>query len=218
MTSCGPEPDTFVLLEGSPTSAGNLDWFTRTFLPDLSADLGQSAAGGIDAVVGSVAPSERDPFFLPFVTGSFGGGRATGGFLGLEAHHTQAHCLRAVLEGIAFGHCWHMRRLLLHRPAPAAVRLTGGIGRLESWAQVFADALGLPVEVPAGRELGALGAAILAASAAGHGPLPAAAARMTRIDRVYEPVASRSRLLQARFARFTQALDALAPWWASSPT
>ena len=69
-----------------------------------------------------------------------------------------------------------------------------------------------------GRELGALGAAILAATAAGHGPLPAAAARMTRIDRVFEPVASRSRLLEARFARFTQALDALAPWWASSPT
>jgi hypothetical protein len=41
---------------------------------------------------------------------------------------------------------------------------------------------------------------------------------MTRIDRVFEPVASRSRLLEARFARFTQALDALAPWWASSPT
>jgi len=215
MTSCGPEPDTFVLLEGSPTSAGNLDWFTRTFLPELSAEHGGGVAPGrIDALVGSIEPGDRDPFFLPFVTGSFGGGRATGGFLGLEAHHTQAHCLRAVLEGIAFGHCWHMRRLLLHRPAPAAVRLTGGIGRLESWAQLFADALGLPVEVPAGRELGALGAAILAASAAGHGPLPAAAARMTRIDRVYEPAASRSQLLQARFARFTQALDALAPWWA----
>jgi L-xylulokinase len=218
MTSCGPEPGSFVLLEGSPTSAGNLDWFTRTFLPDLSADSGRAAAGGIDALVGSIEPSERDPFFLPFVTGSFGGGRATGGFLGLEAQHTQAHCLRAVLEGIAFGHLWHMQRLLLHRPAPAAVRLTGGIGRLQSWGQLFADALGLPVEVPAGRELGAFGAAILAATAAGHGPLPAAVARMTRIDRVFEPVASRSRLLDARFARFTQALDALAPWWASSPT
>jgi L-xylulokinase len=135
------------------------------------------------------------------------------GIVSPAAEVSTAAVPRAVLEGIAFGHCWHMRRLLLHRPAPAAVRLTGGIGRLESWAQLFADALGLPVEVPAGRELGALGAAILAASAAGHGPLPAAAAWMTRIDRVYEPAASRSRLLQARFARFTQALESLAPWW-----
>jgi L-xylulokinase len=212
MTSCGPEPGTFVLLEGSPTSAGNLDWFTRTFLPELSAEHGGGAAPGrIDALVGSIEPGDRDPFFLPFVTGSFGGSRATGGFLGLQAHHTQAHCLRAVLEGIVFAHLWHMRRLLVHRPPATAVRLTGGIGRLASWGQMFADALGLPVEVPAGRELGALGAAILAASAAGHGPLPAAAARMARIDRVYEPAASRAALLQARFTRFTQAIAALDP-------
>ncbi|MFM9195972.1 MAG: FGGY-family carbohydrate kinase [Planctomycetia bacterium] len=209
MTSCGPEPGSFVLLEGSPTSAGTLDWFTRTFLPELSVDAGGAGPSRIDAVVASIEPGDRDPFFLPFVTGSFGGGRAGGGFLGLESHHTRAHCLRAVLEGIAFAHVWHMQRLLSHRPAAKVVRLTGGIGRLESWAQLFADALGLPVEVPAGRELGALGAAILAAAAAGHGPLPAAAARMTRIDRVYEPAASRGPLLQERYARFTHAIAAL---------
>lgn len=213
MTSCGPEPGSFVLLEGSPTSAGNLDWFTRTLAPDLAADAGGAGPGGIDAVVGSIEPGLRDPLFLPFVTGAFGGGRATGGFLGLQADHTRAHCLRAVLEGIAFAHRWHFERLLAHRPAPAAVRLTGGIGRLETWGQMFADSVGLPVEVPAGRELGALGAAILAAAAAGHGPLPAAAGRMTRIDRVYEPAASRAPLVQERYARFTQALAALAPWW-----
>ena len=215
MTSCGLEPGTFVLLEGSPTSAGNLDWFTRTFLPELSAEHGGVAAPGrIDSLVSSIEPSDRDPFFLPFVTGSFGGGRATGSLLGLQSHHTQAHCLRAVLEGIAFAHVWHMQRLLVHRPAAKVVRLTGGIGRLATWGQMFADAIGLPVEVPAGRELGSLGAAILAASAAGHGPLPAAVARMTRIDRVYEPNANRSALLQPRFTQFTQAiaaLDALPP-------
>lgn len=209
MTSCGPKPGSFVLLEGSPTSAGNLDWFTRTFLPDVSAEHGDAAAGRIDALVGSIEPGDRDPLFLPFVTGSFSGGRAGGGFLGLQPHHTQAHCLRAVLEGIVFAHLWHMRRLLVHRPPAKVVRLTGGIGRLASWGQMFADALGLSVEVPAGRELGALGAAILAASAAGHGPLPAAAARMTRIDRIYEPDATRGPLLQSRFTRFTHAIAAV---------
>lgn len=208
MTSCGPEPGTFVLLEGSPTSAGNLDWFTRTFLPELSAVHGDASAGRIDAMMASIEPGDRDPFFLPFVTGSWGGGRAGGGFLGLQAYHTRAHCLRAVLEGIVFAHVWHMQRLLVHRPAAQAVRLTGGIGRLATWGQMFADAVGLPVEVPAGRELGALGAAILAAAAAGHGPLPAAAARMTRIDRVYQPAASRVPLLQERFTRFKHTIAA----------
>ena len=60
-----------------------------------------------------------------------------------------------------------------------------------------------------------VGAAILAATAAGHGPLPAAAARTTRIEHVFEPVASHSRPLQARFAGFTQELESLAPWWAT---
>jgi len=211
MTSCGPEPGSFVLLEGSPTSAGNLDWFTRTFLPDLSAEHGDAAAGRIDAIVGSIEPGDRDPVFLPFVTGSFGGGPAGGGFLGLQSHHTRAHCLRAVLEGIVFAHLWHMQRLIAHRPPATAVRLTGGIGRLASWGQMFADAVGLPVEVPAGSELGALGAAILAASAAGHGPFSAAATRMTRIDRIYEPAAGRGSLLRERFKRFTQAVATLTP-------
>jgi sugar (pentulose or hexulose) kinase len=61
-----------------------------------------------------------------------------------------------------------------------------------------------------------LGAAILAAAAAGHGPLRLAAARMTRIDRVYEPAVGRSAVMQDRFAGFTEALTALAPYWKSN--
>ena len=46
--------------------------------------------------------------------------------------------------------------------AAAAGRLTGGAARSEPWTQIFADVFQMPVEIPAGTELGALGVAMTA--------------------------------------------------------
>ena len=37
------------------------------------------------------------------------------------------------------------------------IRFTGGAARSRVWAQIFADVLGVPVDIPEGTELGALG-------------------------------------------------------------
>ena len=82
--------------------------------------------------------------------------------------------------------------------------------------QIFADALATPVEIPEGTELGALGAAIAAAVAAGcYASYQEAVAAMVRFARRQEPDPSRKGLYDAKFARYHQTIRALDSVWAA---
>jgi L-xylulokinase len=134
--------------------------------------------------------------------------------LGLDGWQTRSHVLRAIYEGIVFSHRWHMERLLRFRGAPARIRLSGGAARSDVWVQMFADILQTPVEVPAGTELGALGAAIAAAVAARCYPtFQSACAAMVRVSRTSQPNHALADVYQAKYARYRKVLDALAPLW-----
>jgi L-xylulokinase len=163
----------------------------------------------------SVKPPEADLVFLPFLYGSNAHPAARSCLIGLEGRHTRAHVLRAVYEGIVFAHHWHMRRLLQFRPPPDAIRFTGGAARSEVWVQMFADCFQLPVEIPAGTELGALGAAIAAAVACGcYADYPQAVAAMTRIARRQTPDPAMKDLYAAKYARYLEAIQSLENIWA----
>jgi L-xylulokinase len=91
------------------------------------------------------------------------------------------------------------------------VRLAGGIARSDFCAQLFADALGRTVEVPAGEEIGALGAALCAGVGAGLWPNLCAAQRATvRVDRIFEPDSARGAELSPDYQRFLKI-------WTQSP-
>ena len=72
----------------------------------------------------------------------------------------------------------------------------------------------VPVEIPAGTELGALGAAIAAAVASGvHADYGVAVKTMTRIARRCDPDPSRGDHYARRYARYSEIITALGPWW-----
>jgi L-xylulokinase len=217
MTSCYSIPGYYLMLEGSPTSASNLEWFVAQFLGDeerTSRRLGKSVYDVCNEAVASVAPEECPIVFMPFLYGSNANPLAKGCFIGLEGRHTRAHVLRAVYEGIVFAHNTHFRRLLKFRPRPDAIRMSGGAARSDVWAQMFADVLQTPIEIPAGTELGALGAAIAAAVAAGiHPGYEQAVKAMTRIARRYEPDAGRGTLYAEKYERYLKAQKALDQLW-----
>ena len=101
-----------------------------------------------------------------------------------------------------------------YRGAPEAIRMTGGVARSEVWCQMFADIFGLPVEVPRASELGALGAAMIAAVGLGVYPdLAAASSAMTGIARRHEPNTANHGVYQARYRRFQETIEAMKPLW-----
>lgn len=217
MTTCYAIAGYYLMLEGSATSASNLEWFVTELMP------AEQQMGGIcrysvfdlaNRLVAETQPAESGAIFLPFLYGCNVSLDGKACFLGLDGWQSRGHLLRAVYEGIVFSHRWHFDRLLQFRSPPRNIRLSGGAARSDVWLQMFADILQLPVQVPAGSELGALGAAIGAAVASGcYDSFPSACQAMVRVQRSCDPDPGLAELYRAKYARYKRVLEVLAPVW-----
>lgn len=217
MTSCYSIPGWYLMLEGSPTSASNLEWFVDQFMAQenktLKAD-GKSVFAFCDELAGSVTPEATTITFMPFLYGSNVGAGTKSCFVGLEGYHTRAHVIRSIFEGIIFGHNTHLQRLLNFRETPDVIRFTGGAAKSKVWVQMFADCFQIPIEIPAGTELGALGAAIAAGVAAGcFSSYEEAVGAMTRIARRQDPDPTRKNIYEQKYERYHSVIKSLADLW-----
>lgn len=163
-------PNYYLIEESSPTSAGNLEWFIINILDTDYNNKGKSIYKYVDNLVSTINYDECDLFFLPHIYGNSINSSARGAFIGLSSKNAKAHMLRAVFEGVVFNHLFHIEKLLSSRDKPKSVRLAGGAANSSVWVQIFADVLGLPIEVVRVNELGTLGCALNASVACGLYP------------------------------------------------
>jgi len=210
MTSCYSIDGYYLMLEGSATSASNLEWFITQFFEGDRKSIYEQC----NTLVASTKPDESAIVFLPYLYGGPVSLDAKGCLFGLDGRQTKAHVMRAVYEGIIFGHRWHIERLFRFCPRPKTFRLTGGSANSAVWAQMFADVFQIPVEIPAGTELGCLGAAICGAVAAGIYPsYEEACQKMVDIKHVYQPNATLADVYNQKYARYLKLLETFAPAW-----
>ena len=210
MSSCYSIDDYYLMLEGSATSANNLEWFVTQF---LEGDR-EHVYAHCDQLVAATNPSESAILFLPYLYGGPVSLDAKGCLFGLDGRQTRAHVMRAVFEGIVFGHRWHVERLRRFCKRPKTIRLTGGAVNSAVWSQMFADVFQIPVEVPAARELGCLGAAICGAVAEEIYPSYEQACRaMVNIEHCYQPNETWTDVYDQKYERYLKLLDVLAPVW-----
>jgi len=158
----------YLATEGAATSASNLEWMVKTLLSHGGALPPEQVASIYDVINTAVSRKlgqPREALFFPFLFGGPSG--APAGLVGMSADYSFDDIMLAVFEGIVFAHKVDVDRLLSGNDAarPGVIRLAGGASRSPLWSEMFADILGLPVEVPHGSELGALGAALCAADA-----------------------------------------------------
>lgn len=181
------QPGRWLVLEGSPTSAANLEWAMRLLHVNEA----------VEALRRVESTRRTRALFVPRApTGA-------GVFAGIDASHGPGELLRAVVEGIAFSHRAHVAKLLGQRRRPHCVRLAGGLARSAVGAQLFADVLGCTVEVPATEENGALGAALCAGVGAGvWSSLEAAQHDAVRVARTFAPEAARQAEFEQDFLRY----------------
>jgi len=213
MTSCYCMDDTYLMLEGSATSASNLEWFVSQFLENESA-AGENVYELCNKLVETVDPDDAHIVFLPFLYASNVNPDAKGCFLGLEGRHTRAHVLRAIYEGVVFTHMSHVKKLLKFRSLPDVIRLTGGAARSDVWLKTFSDVFQVPIQTPQGTELGALGAAIAAAVAVGHyASYEEAVQAMVRFSPLIEPDGKRRDVYTRKYNRFQKLIETLDPVW-----
>lgn len=217
MTSIYTVPGLWLTLEASPTSATNLEWFVTHFCAEEREEAkkrGISVYEVCNELVASLPPGGTDVVFHPFLYGSNVQPEARAGFYGIAGWHTKAHLLRALYEGVVYCHLSHVEKL---RAAGAQIRLarfTGGGSRSVVWSQIFADTLELPLEIPDGTELGALGAAISAGIGVGiYKDHADAVAKAVRISRRHEPDPQATPYYLARYEEYKELIHAMeGPW------
>ncbi|HUS30380.1 MAG TPA: FGGY family carbohydrate kinase [Kofleriaceae bacterium] len=183
-------------------SGGVVRWTTQL--------LGLGSDAELDALAASAPPGAGGVTFVPALTGAMtpvwrSGARGT--LHGLGAEHDRSHVARAVLEGLAFA-CRDVaaRLTALGLPLREAIVLGGG-GRSRVWTQIRADALGIPHLVAARADTCPVGAAMIAAVAAGVVPDLRAAAACVPTPQV---AALPQRDLDAAYARYHTLVAVLA--------
>lgn len=191
----------------------NLDWALARLLRDADADRFTAA----ERLAASVPPGARGVIYLPYlsevgVIAPFVDWHARGEVFGLTDRHRTADLVRAVYEGVALS----IRDCLAAMPnRPDRLRLAGGGARSPLWCQIIADVTGCAIDVPAGSEFGARGAALLAAVATGrYVSVDAAVAATDRLERTYAPDPSTATAYDRAYATYHALRQALRPVWA----
>lgn len=171
--------------------------------------------GELDALAAAAPPGAGGVTFLPALSGAMAPEwieRARGCFYGLSAAHGSGDLARAVLEGCAFAMRDVLERLVEMGVAVDSVLLLGGGARSRIWAQIRADLTGLPVAVPAVVDTSPLGAAVLAAVAAGLQPdLVAAARRIATAATIVEPERARRSAYDDAYGAYRRLFNSLRP-------
>jgi L-xylulokinase len=217
MTTLFAEPGLYLTIEGSATSATNLEWFVNQCCGDERTEAkrrGISVYEVCSEEVASLPPGSTNIIFHPFLYGSNVQPTARAGFYGVAGWHTRAHLLRALYEGVVFGHLSHIEKLRAAGAQINTARLTGGGSRSSVWSQMFADTIQVPMEVSDGNELGARGAALSAGIGAGiYRDYAEAVQEAVSVVRVHEPIAANTPLYLARYAEYQRLVTVMQEPW-----
>lgn len=181
------------------SAASALTWAASNFgFADETAVIAAAATCRLEA-------RAKAPIFLPYLSGErtpHNNADAQALLFGLSNVHERSDIAYAVLEGITLGLLDGFKTLSL--PASSAVSelsIVGGGSRSTVWAQMLADALGVPLTTHEASSAGAaLGAARLGCLAAGGTELDVCSVPF--ITQRFEPRADEHQRLQARHLRY----------------
>ncbi|HET9988737.1 MAG TPA: FGGY family carbohydrate kinase [Kofleriaceae bacterium] len=209
-------PEPMVETHSYPTGAyfvENPGWLSRGAVRWATRLLGLASDAELDRLAATAPRGAGGITFVPALAGAMTPiwrASARGTLHGLAAAHDRAHVARAVLEGLAFAARDVVERLaVLGLPVPEILVLGGG-GASAVWNQIRADVLQRPHHIAARSDSCAVGAAMLAAVAAGLVPdLATACATAPPPRMTYVPHAS----LDDAYARYQRVISQIAPLW-----
>jgi xylulokinase len=204
-------PDVWFIENGGFVSGGSILWVSRLLGLEQTevletaarADAGSKGLVFVPALSGAMAPRWN--------------AHARGSFTGLAMEHGADEMCRAVVEACVFAAKDIVDRIDEMGLPIDEVRVVGGGSRSRLWMQIKADVLGRPVRPVLGESC-ALGAASLAAVAAGwHPDVPAAAkALLGDLGPAFEPNPDTAAAYADAYHRYRRAFDALEPTYGAS--
>ncbi|MES2298626.1 MAG: FGGY-family carbohydrate kinase [Pseudomonadota bacterium] len=192
-----------------------VNWFKEQFGHHEQA---QAATRGVapeslfDDLVNTVPPGSMGLMLQPYWTPGIRvpGPEAKGAIIGFGDVHTRAHVYRAILEGLAYALREGKERTEKRSGVKITeLRVSGGGSQSDAAMQLTADIFGLPTARPHIYETSGLGAAIDAAVGLGLYPdFEHAIGKMTRIGRVFKPIAKNQEMYDRLYRRVYQKMYA----------
>jgi xylulokinase len=191
------------------TGTPNLDWVRQTL------GFGDATWDELEVKAAAVPPGCAGILYLPY--GSPSGERApfidssaSAAWLGMSVSTGPDELLRSVYEGLAFSLTECIETLGLIGP----LTICGGGSESDLFCSILADVSDATINRQNAPEVGARGAAYLAASAVGLFPnLQTAIAAMSPASVVFEPDPSRHEHYRAVYATFVETRDSLRLQW-----
>lgn len=206
-------PGMYLIEEPGSASSSMLEWVIDVLFDRATSDT-DAIYGRINDMVKSVEPESSNLLFIPYLRGHSDVPTAKGAWIGLSHDHSRSEMLSAVYESIVFSHMTQLEQLFINRDIPDRIRVGGGATNSEVWMQMFADAVGIPVEIVPKQEMGAKGAAIVAAIAAGIYPDPQTAIQqMNRPGVLIQPRPGYTAIYKRKYARFKAVMQKLIDIW-----
>lgn len=188
-TMCGSIPDSYVLETVILGGTYTIDWLVRLLSGsnEGSQSSTTSLLNDLEAEAKQISPGAEGLMLIPYwntAMNPYWDAKASGITVGWRGTHRRGHLYRAILEGIAFEiqlHAIGVEGELKSRVDRFVA--SGGGASSELWCQIIADVTGKTIYRAETSETASLGAAILAASAAGfYEDIRSAARAMSRIN------------------------------------
>ena len=184
-----------------------LEWLRDTLVDEPYEELERMAA--------SVPAGSDGLLFAPWLGGvsvPADDSRTRSAFFNQSWRTTRAHHVRAVMEGIALNVRWlrpHVERFA--KTTFPQLTFIGGAAQSDTWSQLFADVLGVPVRrVAEPRLANAVGCALLAFAALGELREDELSA-LVPIDRVFQPEPAAAAAYDRSFDAFMRFYKAAKP-------
>jgi xylulokinase len=198
----------------------NPGWLSGGAVAWLAGACGLADPQSAARLAAGVPAGAEGALFLPALSGAMAPEwvpEARGCFYGLTASHGTAHLARAVLEGCAFAMRDVVERLAALGVPAGHILLMGGAAREPLWARIRADVSGLPVFPVAEVDTAPVGAALLAAVAAGLRPdLASCAAALPVARERVEPDPRNASACNRGYRAYRRLFECLRPMFTSA--
>lgn len=172
-------------------STGTQDNSSQFHYPGNKEKIFRSLYDYLSAVIDKTPEGSNGVIFTPWLHGNrcpFEDARARGMFFNIGLETGKSELLRAVVEGCCYHMHWFLETIEKKLQTREVIRFVGGGALSPVTAQILADILQRPVEtIPQPQNVGAAGAALVAAIGLGASSGFSEAAERIQADRRYEP-------------------------------
>ncbi|RYY20420.1 MAG: gluconate kinase, partial [Chitinophagaceae bacterium] len=221
-------PELFV--SGGPINNGGvlLKWYTENFLQFKSSEVGPGSVSNESSapakpessnefeyfieIASTAPPGCEGLIFLPYIQGERApvwDADAKGVFFGVRSVHTQAHFMRAIIEGICFSLRDVSNSLEETMGAITNVYASGGFVKSPTWVQILCDILGKKIYITDTADASSIGAAMLGLYATNVIVRVEDAAKFLTIQKTYLPAANVSKAYQRNFGIYSNLYNKL---------